>query len=474
MASWSDGAYFKLEMPFPSNFKWGVATASYQIEGSPYKVGGGRSVWDMFCERPGAVHDQSNGGVACDHYNLYREDAALMKDLGIPNYRLSISWARIMPDGIGAVSDAGLSFYDRLLDELLANGVQPHVTLFHWDMPYEIYLKGGWLNRDAANWFADYTQVIVDRLSDRVAGWMTLNEPQCFIGLGLQTGLHAPGDKLGLKQVLLAGHHALLAHGKAAQVIRARSAIPTRIGWAPVGNPCIPETESPADIDAARETTFRSIGRSIWSNAWWNDPVFFGEYPRDDVEQFGADAPIPRPGDMETICQPMDFFGANIYFGDLVRADPITGEPMPIPHPEGTGRTIYQWAVTPDALYWGPKFFYERYGKPVVVTENGLGNGDWLMLDGKVHDTQRIDFVTRYLMALERAIDEGVEIDGYFLWSFMDNFEWQEAYKFRFGLVHVDYQTQKRTPKDSAYWYRDLIASNGRLLRGGLDVATAS
>ena len=237
-------------MPFPSSFLWGVATASYQIEGSPYKVGGGRSVWDMFCERPGAISDGSNGDVACDHYNRYREDASLMKELGIPNYRLSISWPRVMPQGTGSVNPEGLAFYDRLLDELLANGVQPHITLFHWDLPYELYLKGGWLNRDSADWFADYAQIVVDKLSDRVSSWMTLNEPQCFIGLGHMAGIQAPGDKLNFKEVLLAGHHALLAHGKAVQVIRASSVQPTRVGWAPVGNPCIPESDSPADIDA--------------------------------------------------------------------------------------------------------------------------------------------------------------------------------------------------------------------------------
>ncbi|MDR3690833.1 MAG: GH1 family beta-glucosidase [Fimbriimonas sp.] len=451
-------------MPFPQEFLWGVATASYQIEGSPYKVGGGRSVWDMFCERPGAIRDQSNGDVACDHYNRYVSDVALMSDLGIPNYRLSVSWPRVMPDGVGAINSEGLAFYDRLLDELLAKGVQPHVTLFHWDMPVELYLKGGWLNRDIADVFADYTQVIVDKLSDRVASWMTLNEPQCFIGLGMQAGIQAPGDRHSFKQILLAGHHALLAHGKAVQVIRARSAKPARVGWAPVGNPCIPQTNHPADIDAAREATFNAQEKTIWSHSWWNDPVFFGGYPQHELRVFGSDVPEPRQGDMETIAQPLDFFGANIYMGDMVCAHPVTGDPIPAEYPQGTGRTVYHWPVTPEALYWGPKFFHERYGKPVVITENGIGISDWVALDGKVHDPQRIDYLSRYLLALEQAINEGVEIDGYFQWSLMDNFEWQEGYRFRFGLVHVDYQTQKRTPKDSAYWYRDLIASNGAIL----------
>jgi beta-glucosidase len=385
----------------------------------------------------------------------------MMKELGIPNYRLSISWPRVIPNGVGAVSQEGLSYYDRLLDSLLENGIQPHVTLFHWDMPYELYLKGGWLNRDSADWFAEYSQVVVDKLQDRVASWMTLNEPQCFIGLGLQSGVHAPGDRLNFKEVLLAGHHAMLAHGKSVQVIRARSEKPSRVGWAPVGAPKIPLTDSPEDIEAARKATFSVSQKTVWSNAWWNDPVFFGKYPEEEMELFGSDVPTPRAGDMETICQPLDFYGANIYNAETIKADPTTGAPIEVPHPLGMGRTIYHWAVTPDALYWGPRFFYERYGKPIVVTENGLGLSDWIALDGKVHDPQRIDFLSRYLLSLERAANDGVQIDGYFQWSLMDNFEWYEGYKFRFGLVHVDYQTQVRTPKDSAYWYREVIKRNG-------------
>jgi len=453
-------------MPFPNNFQWGVATASYQIEGAPYKVGGGRSVWDMFCERPGAINDNSNGDVACDHYNRYKEDCAMMKELGVPNYRLSISWPRVIPNGVGSIDPKGLAFYDQLLDELLENGVQPHVTLFHWDFPYELYLKGGWLNRDSVEWFADYTQIIVDKLSDRVASWMTLNEPQCFVGLGLQSALHAPGDKLNFKEVLLAGHHAMMAHGRAVQVIRARSSKPSRVGWAPVGAPCIPVSESEADIAAARQATFCTPWKTVWSNAWWNDPVFFGKYPEAESAVFGSDVPEPKAGDMELICQPLDFYGANIYNGQMIKADADTGKPVEVPHHLGIGRTVYHWPVTPDALYWGARFFHERYGKPIVITENGIGLSDWVALDGKVHDPQRIDFLTRYIGGLERAINEGIDVEGYFQWSLMDNFEWYEGYRFRFGLVHVNYQTQERIPKDSAYWYRDLIASNGALLRG--------
>lgn len=451
-------------MAFSSDFAWGVASASYQIEGSPTFAGGGSSVWDMFCRRPGVINDGSNGDVACDHYNRYEEDLDIMASLGIKNYRLSIAWPRVLPAGKGEIYAEGLAFYDRLIDAALARGIDPWVTLYHWDTPYDLYLQGGWLNRDIADWFADYTQIIVDRLGDRVSNWMTLNEPQCFIGLGMQTGLHAPGDRLAFREVLLAGHHALLAHGKAVQVIRARATKPARIGWAPVGAAKIPATHSPEDVDAARLATFSTTTKTVWSNSWWNDPVFFGSYPESDLEVFGDDAPVVHAGDMEIISQPLDFFGANIYNGQTIRAG--DNGPEEVPNPLGIGRTIYTWPVTPEALYWGPKFFYERYGKPIVITENGLGLSDWVALDGKVHDPQRIDFLDRYISAFRRATDDGVEALGYFQWSFSDNFEWYEGYRFRFGLVHVDYETQVRTPKDSAYWYQEVAASNGAILNG--------
>ncbi|CAN5526338.1 GH1 family beta-glucosidase [soil metagenome] len=447
-------------MGFPKDFAWGVATASYQIEGAAYKAGGGLSVWDMFCRRPGKILDGSNGDVACDHFHRYQGDVALMAELGVPNYRFSLSWPRIMPDGMGRVDEAGLAFYERLIDDLLEKGITPWVTLFHWDAPYELYLKGGWMNRDHADWFADYTQVVVDRLGDRVKHWMTLNEPQCFIGLGLESGLHAPGDRLGMTEVLLAGHHALLAHGKACQVIRARSKGEVEVGWAPVGGPKIPATDSAEDIEAAREAMFETLPNSVWSNSWWNDPVFFGHYPEQGLEAYGAAAPTPKAGDMETIQQPLDFYGANIYNGQRVRRGE-DGKPQELPHPQGIGRTIYHWPVTPECLYWGPKFFYERYGAPIVITENGIGYSDWVHLDGKIHDGGRIDYLHRHLAEFQRAQDDGVATKGYFQWSFMDNFEWHEGYKHRFGLVYVDYATQERIPKDSAYWYRDVMAANG-------------
>ena len=449
-------------MSFPEGFVWGAAAASYQIEGGAYDDGKGLSVWDMLCRKPGAIWSGHTGDVACDHYRRYEDDVAIMKEIGLQAYRLSISWPRVMPSGVGTASDEGLGFYDRLVDALLDAGITPYVTLFHWDYPYELYCRGGWLNGDSPDWFADYAKVVADKLSDRVADWMTLNEPQCFIGLGHQEGRHAPGDRLGFAQVLRGGHNALLAHGKATQAIRAASQIPCRVGYAPVGVVKMPHTEGDADVEAARQATFRISDRNCWNNTWWMDPVFLGHYPEDGLALFGADAPEVRGGDMATISQPMDFFGVNIYNGQTVRAGE-GGQPEEVDRGVGYPKTAFHWPVTPTALYWGPRFLHERYSLPMVVTENGMSNADWVSLDGKVHDPQRIDFLQRYIREFGRAGEDGAEVAGYFVWSIMDNFEWAEGYRERFGIVHVDYLTQKRIIKDSAYWYRDVIASNGSL-----------
>lgn len=447
-------------MTFPKGFVWGAAAASYQVEGAAYEDGKGLSVWDMMCRKPGAIWQSQSGDVACDHYHRYKKDVALMKDIGLQAYRLSVSWPRVIPAGTGKVNRKGMDFYSRLVDELLNAGVTPYVTLFHWDYPYELYCRGGWLSPDSPDWFADYTKVVMDALSDRVRHWMTLNEPQCFIGLGLQDGYHAPGDKLGFAQVLRAGHHTLLAHGKAVKAIRAHSKTRCKVGYAPVGETKIPATGSRADIAAARKAMFSVTTRTCWNNTWWMDPVFLGQYPKDGLRLYGKDVPEIREGDMKTICQPLDFFGCNIYQGRTVRAGK-DGEPEAVPERIGHGLTTMEWPITPDALYWGPRFFYERYGLPVVVTENGMGNMDWVAMDGKVHDPQRIDYLTRYLRSYARAGRDGVPIRGYFQWSIMDNFEWAHGYKQRFGMVYVDYPTQRRILKDSAHWYKQVIATNG-------------
>lgn len=453
-------------MVFPEGFLWGVATASYQIEGTPANVGGGSSVWDMFAKRPGATHEFESGKIACDHYNRWKEDVALMKELGIPNYRLSISWPRILPDGAGKVDERGLAFYDQLLDEMLASGVKPHVTLYHWDLPYELYCRGGWLNREILSWWENYVNLVVDKLSDRVESWMTINEPQVFVGMGLQDGAHAPGDRLNWAEVLRASHHVLTAHGIATQIIRAKGKKPNaEVGWAAVGMTAMPATDSPDDIEAGRQAMFACDVKNMWSNTWWDDPIFFGHYPEDGLSIWGHEMPKGWEKDIDTIHQTPDFFGMNTYNGRHYRMNE-EGKPEPVAHAQGIGRTIYHWPVTPTCLYWGPRYFYERYGKPIMVTENGVGLSDWVHLDGKVHDPGRIDFLDRYISQFAKAAADGVKVKGYFQWSLMDNFEWQEGYKHRFGLVYVDYQTQQRIPKDSAYWYRDLIKANGSTITG--------
>jgi len=448
---------------FPANFVWGAAAASYQIEGAAYEDGKGLSVWDMLCRQPGRVWEGHTGDTACDHYHRYRDDVALMAQIGLKAYRFSVSWPRVMPQGRGAINKAGLDFYDKLVDELLSHNIAPWVTLFHWDYPYALFLHGGWLNPDSPRWFADYTAAVVDRLSDRVTHWMTLNEPQCVGQLGHADGVHAPGLKLGQHEVLLATHHMLLAHGMAVQTLRARARKTPVVGWAPVGYVCYPATDSPADIAAARKATFAVDKGTLWNNRWWADPVIHGRYPEEGLRAYGAAVPQFASSDFDIMKQPLDFYGCNTYTGVPTKAGP-DGEPLHAPTPPGHPHTLFLWKQTPEALYWGPRFLAEEYGLPVVITENGLSNCDWVGLDGMVHDAARIDFLNRYLLEVKRAIDDGVDIRGYFTWSIMDNFEWNDGYKHRFGLVHIDYHTLKRTLKDSAFWYNEVIRSHGRIL----------
>lgn len=443
-----------------THFIWGAATASYQIEGGTNERG--LSVWDMLCRKPGAIWNGQTGDIACDHYRLWREDVALMKQIGLRGYRFSIAWPRVLPDGVGRVNKAGLDFYDRLVDELLAANVQPWVTLFHWDYPYELYCRGGWLNRDSIDWFADYTRIIVERLSDRVAHWMTMNEPQMFLALGHVAGVHAPGVKYADAEMLRACHHAFCAHGKAVQAIRATTKRPSQIGFAPAVFVKIPPGN---DLDVARAAMFSVTNRGHFNNAFYIDPVVLGKYPEDHLRQFHDVLPPVRPGDMELMAQPLDFLGANIYGG--VTVDPRPGNTGDYPErkeAQGHPLTMMGWHVVPESLYWGPRFLAERYRLPVVITENGMSGHDWVGADGRVHDTYRIEFTRQYFQALKRAVHDGVDVRGYFHWSLLDNFEWAEGYKQRFGLVHVDYATQKRTPKDSAAWYAEVIRSNGESL----------
>ncbi|MEO1288051.1 MAG: GH1 family beta-glucosidase [Chloroflexota bacterium] len=452
-------------MGFPTDFHWGAASAAYQVEGAVNDDGRGLSVWDMLVRTPDAIYRGHTGNVACDHYHRYQKDVNLMQEIGLKAYRFSVSWSRVIPEGVGAINEKGIGFYDRLIDALLAANIEPYLTLFHWDYPYALYQKGGWLNPDSPKWFADYTQVIVDALSDRVSYWMTLNEPQVFISLGHQTGEHAPGDEHNLPEITHIMHNVLLAHGHSVKVIRERAKKTPIVGAAPVGTCFAPATNRPEDIEAARKLTFEAT--NIWSASLFSDPMFFGKYPDDAFEAFGSTLHELQNDGMDIIQQPLDFFGCNIYqvFGFVeTQDDGSVSVRTRQSHIDGYPMSLFDWPLTPEALYWGSKFFYERYKKPIVVTENGISSMDWLTLNGDVPDYQRIDYMKRYLMSLRDVIDDGVDVRGYMHWSIMDNFEWAEGYKQRFGLIHVDYATQKRTLKQSAYWYRDLIASNGETL----------
>ena len=449
------------DMKFPKDFIWGAATSSYQIEGAAYREGGGRSVWDMLGQQPEKIVNGDTGKVACDHYNRYRQDVALMSDIALQAYRFSISWPRVLPDGTGKVNQRGLDFYSQLVDELLEKNISPWITLFHWDFPYTLYCRGGWLNRDSADWFADYTALVVDKLSDRVSHWGTLNEPQCFIGLGHQDGTHAPGLKMGVSEVLLAGHNALRAHGKSVQVIRANAKTQPVISASHASIISIPDSDHPKDIGAARQHMFSVEEKEVFNNAWFSDPMILGHYPQQGLELFAADIPEIFPGDLECINQKLDYFGVNIYSGVHVRAtvDSRKDDGFETVERKDLPKTAMGWPITPESLYWGPKFFHERYKLPIVVTESGMANDDSVD-NGRVHDRERIDFLYKYLGEYARAIDDGVPALGYFVWSLMDNFEWAEGYGKRFGIIHVDYETQQRILKYSAHWYKTLIASH--------------
>ena len=450
------------ESKFPAGFTWGVATSAFQIEGAAAEDGKGPSVWDNYCTIPHKVRGSDTGAVTCDHYHRFREDVGLLVELQVPAYRFSISWPRVLPNGTGRSHPAGLDFYDALVDELLAKGIEPWVTLFHWDYPQRLQEQGGWLNPASPQWFADYVRIVVERLSDRVENWFTINEPQCFVRFGHGDATNAPGLALSLADRLLASHHVLLAHGRAVETIRACSQQPARVGWAPVGVAAIPATSSATDI-AAANTAMAEIPDTLWTNTWFNDPVFFGTYPEAAERAFGAAMPSYTTDEMRTIAQPVDFLGLNIYTGTVVEADNAKGY-RALPFPAAGMRSAFDWPLIPESLYWCPKFHAERYKVPLYITENGMANIDWVDLDGKVRDPQRIDYLRRYLWQVRRVMDDGVDLRGYFLWSLLDNFEWGEGFSKRFGLVHVDFATQLRTIKDSGYWYRELIRTNGASL----------
>ncbi len=445
---------------FCKDFVWGAATSSYQIEGAAREEGKGLHIWDVFCQEKGRIYGGHTGDVACDHYHRFREDVAIMKEMGLKGYRFSLSWARLLPEGTGKVNEAGVRFYDRLIDELLAAGIEPYITLFHWDYPYELYKQGGWMNEKSIRWFGDYAKLAAERFSDRVRRFITFNEPQCFIGLAYLDGVHAPGIHAPLQDTFVMAHHVLQSHGLAVQMLRQYAKQEIEVGYAPTGSMSYPASESAEDIEAARRHLFavpEEDRRWAWNVSFWSDPVLLGHYPEDILSRFGLYMPRVTPEEERLIAEPIDFYGQNIYNGNMVRQGQ-DGRPEIVKRYEGFPRTAIGWPVTPECLYWGPRFLYERYQKPIYITENGLSCHDVVSLDGKVHDPNRIDFTWRYLECLRQAAD-GVDVRGYFHWSLMDNFEWHSGYSERFGLIYVDYRTGERIWKDSAYWYRDYIRS---------------
>jgi beta-glucosidase len=441
---------------FPDQFVWGVATAATQIEGAAAEDGKGESIWDRFAATPGGVKTGDTPAVACDHYHRYEDDAALMRGLGIGHYRLSVAWPRVIPQGDGPLNPRGLDFYDRLIDALLRHNITPWVTLFHWDLPQALEDRGGWLERPTVDAFGAYADAVVKRLGDRVTRWFTLNEMPCFIGNGYSNGTFAPGRRVGAKLVNRGYHHALLAHGHGVAAVRAHGGPNATVGL--VHNhlpaPQIPLTETEVDIAAARLLYLRTNGPLM-------GPLFRGAYPDDFLDEAGGDAPEILPGDLDWIAQPTDYLGLNIYAGDFVHCG-RDGSPEVVPFPPGYPRGNMPWLYhTPQSLYWGVRHAAEGFGvKTFLITENGTACNDRRDANGQVLDLDRREYLRSYLAELHRAIVEGLDVRGYFVWSLLDNFEWAEGYAKRFGIVHIDYATQLRTPKLSAGWYSDVIRDN--------------
>ncbi|MFQ5576583.1 MAG: GH1 family beta-glucosidase [Anaerolineae bacterium] len=448
-------------LTFPSDFVWGVATSAYQIEGAWNEDGRGESIWDRFAHTPGKVTDGSTGDVACDHYHRWPQDVTLMKSLGLKAYRFSMAWPRILPAGRGQVNQAGLDFYSRLVDALLEAGITPFVTLFHWDLPQALQDNGGWPARSTAKAFVEYADAASRRLGDRVTHWMTHNEPWCAGMLSHQIGEHAPGWQ-NWPAALRAAHHLLLSHGWAAPVIR-RNSPRARVGITLNFEPPEPASASPADFHAAR----RFDG---YYNRWFLDPVFGRRYPADMVTHYTrqgylppGDLPFVQPGDFEAIAAPIDFLGVNYYRRVVVRDETAPGNlpPTNLVAPQNEW-TDMGWEVYPNGLYnLLNRIHFEYRPTKIYVTENGASYGDGPDPTGRINDQRRITYLRDHFAAAHRALQNGVPLAGYFVWSLLDNFEWAKGYTQRFGIVWVDYKTQQRIPKNSALWYKQVIARNG-------------
>ena len=445
---------------FPESFLWGASTSAYQIEGSPLADGAGPSIWQRFAHSPGRTSNGETGDVACDHYRRYRDDVKLMRDLGLQAYRFSISWSRILPEGTGRINERGLDFYRRLVDELLAANITPNATLFHWDLPAALDDRGGWLNRDVADWFGDYARIVFDALGDRVPMWATLNEPWVVTDGGYLHGALAPGHR-NLFEAPIASHNLLRAHGTAVQAFRAEART-GQVGLVVNLEPKDPATSSREDAAAVQRG-------DAYMNRQYLDPVFKGAYPAEMRDIFGAAWPEFPSADFALIGQKIDFLGINYYTRGVVRDDPAA-LPVRIAYvrqPEHA-YTETGWEVHPPSLTRTLTWVTERYGRlPLYVTENGAAFYDAPhAVDGVVSDPLRVWYYREHLKACRAAIAAGVDLRGYFAWSFLDNYEWSLGYSKRFGIVHVNYETQERTPKASALFYRDVIRSNGAVLGG--------
>ncbi len=446
-----------LAAPFPPDFLWGTATAAYQIEGATREDGRLPSIWDQFAATPGKVFDGHTGDVAVDHYHRMPADVALMAQLGVNSYRFSIAWPRVIPTGTGAVNAAGLDFYDRLVDTLLANGIAPLATLYHWDLPLALHERGGWLNRDTAYAYADYAETVGRRLGDRVGWWLTHNEPWCAAYLGYGSGLHAPG-LTDMPSAFVAGHHLLLAHGLALPRLRALTQPGTQLGISLNLNPVYTADDLPETQRIAEEV-------EIFNNRWFLDPIFRGTYPDGLFAQFNAPPPPVQDGDMTLIAAPIDFLGVNYYSRSMVPihmgTNPVgNGSATVISSEHQTDYTDMGWEIYPPGLYDLLHTLHRDYHPAaVVITENGAAFTDVLDGDGQVHDPRRVDYVRQHIQAMARVIADAMPLKGYFLWSLMDNFEWAEGYNKRFGIVYVDFATQERIIKTSGQWYARFIAS---------------
>ena len=439
---------------FPPSFLWGAATAAYQIEGAWNEDGKGESVWDRFSHTPGTIEGGHTGDVACDHYHRMPQDVALMKSLGLKGYRFSISWPRVIPAGRGTANPKGLDFYDRLVDELLAAGIFPNVTLNHWDLPQALQDEGGWANRDIAGWFADYAKVMFDRLGDRVTMWATHNEPFVVSMMGYGWGHFAPGIS-DIVQAYRAVHHLNLAHGRAVQVFR-DGGYEGRIGIVLDLQNQEPASPSPADVAACQRAVDGSQGVFL-------EPIFKGRYPTALFEWIKPVAPPVEPGDMELISQPIDFLGINHYFTFQVGygKDGPANFTQTFKMAPGWTSTESGWAVNPAGLTRVLLRVKDEYGNPpVYITENGTADPKEVVAEGKVQDDFRTRYLREHLMAIHDAMQAGANVKGYFQWSLLDNFEWASGYRPRFGMVRVDYETLQRTPKQSAYWYKEVIEKN--------------